>query len=754
MEKKGETSSKIDKNSKKNFPPILKIFISLLIGFLPSFLYITFFIQYGSPLTNYIKFLSNLNSSWIAWVSAIVITIFIYFTWWAIKSRKNFKNTSKNRFILITIIVSLLIVFGLIAAQLSLYINFTVGNDILIKLSSDKENVFFTAGSSQNITFKMSVTMNPFCSAECNYEFFDEGSGRQIDTGSFNLTSISSKSESYGLQNNHLVEGSQDINRFEVRCKSKRTLLCYTSEDESSRSVLITLNYKLTEDEKQFKNESKDKIVSLEGTFYSILNELNSSMNNLNSINNSFSNKDLLFIYGQIYNSSLDLNYSISSMKTLWEKQDFALLKKQLPSVATQIQILENQSQQFNLDIFSNISFYNNLTTNLSSSEKNLEQISQTNLTVSLCTELNKVVFDFNLAILNFNNETTLLKKEIIVKNISGELSQLYQDSLASFGGPSCVLIGTLNSPNFVQIKTFNFEKVNYTSIIQEPVPICCFLGECGKCCDQTCSNENYPLLFLHGHPINKALPADYSLDDLSKIKQKLVYENYIDAGAMIISKTTEEPGLWGKINTSMMVTASYLFDTYRDSSGKEVTTISNTNSIDTYAIRLKSLVDLAKSRTGKEKVTIIAHSMGGLVARRYLQIFGGNDIDKLILVDVPNHGISGAIESYCGLFGQGLECSEMSQDSLFINNLNNNPTTNVPTYNIVGIGCSMNDETGDGIVTNSSQYLSYAKNYYIQGTCDELLLNFLHEYIVYPEYYAQTYAIIDEILKNSSLLK
>ena len=732
----------------------LRIVVPIILGFLPSFLFIALFIQYGSPFVNYINFLSNLNSSLIAWISAIVIALFTHFIWGAVNSKKNFKKTVKNKFVLIIVILSFLVIVALIIAQLSLYVNFILGNDILVKLSSDKENIFFTPGSTQNVTFQISATMNPFCSAECTYEFFDEGTGSEIDTGAFNLTSVLSlKSETYQLQNNNLVQGSQNINRFEVGCKSKKTLLCYTSEDESTRSVLITLNYELTDDENQFKNESRDEIISLEKTLYSAENLLNASLNNINSINNFFYSGDLSAEYLRFYNSSLELNDSIFSMKDLWEKQNFDFLKEQIPDVTAQTNDFYNQSQQFNSSVLSNISLYNGIISNLSSSEQNLQQISQKNLAAALCIKLNNLISDFNSAVSNFNNELNLSGKEIIAENISDEINQ-FSENLQSTGATSCTLTVNLTQTNFTNIGTSAAEESNYTPILDDPDSVCCFLGECGKCCDKTCSNEDFPILFLHGHPINKALPADYSLDDLSEIKQKLVYENYLDAGAMVISESTEDADLWGKVNTSMMVTASYLFDTYRESDGKEITVPSDTNSIDTYAIRLNTLINLAKYRTGKNKVIIIAHSMGGLVARRYIQIFGGSDIDKLILIDVPNHGINDKIESYCGLFGQGLECSEMSNSSLFINNLNNAPTDIVPTYNIIGIGCNMGSETGDGIVENSSQYLSYANNYYINGTCDELHFIFLHQYIVYPEDYPETYTIIDEILKNSTLLK
>jgi hypothetical protein len=138
---------------------------------------------------------------------------------------------------------------------------------------------------------------------------------------------------------------------------------------------------------------------------------------------------------------------------------------------------------------------------------------------------------------------------------------------------------------------------------------------------------------------------------------------------------------------------------------------------------------------------------MGGIVTRRYIQIFSGDNVDKIILVDVPNHGISDKVKDYCAVIGSETACNDMKSDSILINQVNNDETDFVPAYNIVGIGCNMGDETGDGIVKNSSQYLNYATNYYVNGTCNELSFEYLHNDILLPKLYPEIYEIIKKIL-------
>ncbi len=56
----------------------------------------------------------------------------------------------------------------------------------------------------------------------------------------------------------------------------------------------------------------------------------------------------------------------------------------------------------------------------------------------------------------------------------------------------------------------------------------------------------------------------------------------------------------------------------------------------------LKPLIDRALAASGSSKVNIVAHSMGGLVARSYIQGDNyGNDVDNLFLIGTPNHGSS-----------------------------------------------------------------------------------------------------------------
>jgi hypothetical protein len=140
---------------------------------------------------------------------------------------------------------------------------------------------------------------------------------------------------------------------------------------------------------------------------------------------------------------------------------------------------------------------------------------------------------------------------------------------------------------------------------------------------------------------------------------------------------------------------------------------------------------------------------MGGVITRRYIQIFGNSDIDKIILVTSPNHGVDDKVRDYCAVIGPEASCKDLDRDGDLMQKLNSEPTEYVSTYNIIGVGCNMGEESGDGVIKESSQYLVGAKNFYFEGKCDEINFEFFHEYILFPRRYPEVYRKILEILER-----
>ncbi len=292
------------------------------------------------------------------------------------------------------------------------------------------------------------------------------------------------------------------------------------------------------------------------------------------------------------------------------------------------------------------------------------------------------------------------------------------------------------------------------TNLSDNP-PICCVFNDCKPCCrDDSCKNDpnTFPIIFLHGHLFVEGNSPEFSLDAFNKLQAKLQDDGYLNVGIVSLYSKNEqlEPGIWGLSGKPVTVKVSYYYDAFRKDD-KYIVVPTKSESIDTYALRLKDLIVIVKERTGKPKVNIIAHSMGGLVARKYMQIFGDKDIDRLIMAATPNKGLVGDVRSYCTLFGENRECNEMKANSLFLNKLNDpsSKPANAKLYMIIGQGCKMDNGDGDGVVLVENAKLENAETYFVNGTCGNLIGNKLHADMLDTDKYPQTYNIITEILSK-----
>ena len=78
------------------------------------------------------------------------------------------------------------------------------------------------------------------------------------------------------------------------------------------------------------------------------------------------------------------------------------------------------------------------------------------------------------------------------------------------------------------------------------------------------------------------------------------------------------------------------------------------TGDIDGYAPLVERAVDALLAATGADRVTIVAHSMGGLVARAWMRACGTDRVARLITLGTPHHG------TCLAAFGLGLNAAQM----------------------------------------------------------------------------------------------
>jgi len=252
-------------------------------------------------------------------------------------------------------------------------------------------------------------------------------------------------------------------------------------------------------------------------------------------------------------------------------------------------------------------------------------------------------------------------------------------------------------------------------------------------------SDLNYPIIFVHGHSTIEQEP-EYSITMFDEFQERLQEDNYYyDKGIILPStdKTKLGKGVWANLEKPISVRTTYYANAY-DEYGSYVGPEDN-REIRIYAERLGDVVEKVLYFTSKNKVIIIAHSMGGLVSREYIENLGGEEyVDKLILIGTPNKGVEGYIGSFCDWVHPGPECVEMSPQSDFLKGLN--ISENVNYLSMVGVannpylGCLNNQ--GDDVVCSSSAELEGAENFYVGKSVSGTM----HVQMGYPSAYLNIY--------------
>jgi pimeloyl-ACP methyl ester carboxylesterase len=279
--------------------------------------------------------------------------------------------------------------------------------------------------------------------------------------------------------------------------------------------------------------------------------------------------------------------------------------------------------------------------------------------------------------------------------------------------------------------------------------PICCYDGDCTACCTDSTCEDTYPVIFVHGHALSEANSPEESHSAFGVIQRLLEEEGYVNAGQLGTDSAFSIPaGDWGRVDAPISIRISYYLITYVDVGTYQVRS-QKTDKIENYAIRLKDLIDTIKFRTGKDKVDIVAHSMGGLVTREYIALFGEDSVNKFVMVGTPNYGVEGRVNRLCSLTGASRECEDMDADSIFLKRLNTpqNAFETIDGYTIRAIGCDMEGEDGDGIVLARNVPLPYTTNYVVEGECTDSLNSNLHTRFLNPNEHRETYELIRSIL-------
>jgi len=167
------------------------------------------------------------------------------------------------------------------------------------------------------------------------------------------------------------------------------------------------------------------------------------------------------------------------------------------------------------------------------------------------------------------------------------------------------------------------------------------------------------------------------------------------------------------------------------------------TPDIERYTKSLEEAVDIIKKCTSSERVDIVAHSMGGIVARNYINKIDNRSIRKLVMLGTPNHGglYNGA--DLVDFFAEEkdnitIDFIQLSNKSEFMKELNKKEDLEgVEYYTVAGDI----DGKGDGIVLKESVWL--------EGQEKNITVDCFHTSIKSPIRCSEAYEFVKEILKS-----
>jgi hypothetical protein len=630
------------------------------------------------------------------------------------------------------------------------FVNYLFGKDISIDVGANKENFYLKHGEKTNLEFNIYLQGNSFCKARCSYRFWDISRNLTIKEDNFTLD-ILSKTINFTLSPERLGIG-QELYRYDQKCTGQYSTLCQISQKDNYHNIIISMQYNLSDEEKILKENSLKDLDSMLMNinnwhsdllyFEDILNQLD----NYAIVENLEAEKNIL----QEDISSVD-DYMFD-LEHLWNKQDYYYLNDRI----SQNELFNNFNKSFILKknlILGNISLYNfcvnktELTREMLTEMKIALVLNMSNFSKYL--EVNETIFDFNSKIKIIIEKNSLDFKNKITQEIFNKTLLLYNYFKNESSNETIPYIKYENISEEIIRSVQASRQYYYLDIsFNEPHEQCCVFNSCEDCCyDETCFLENLPVVFVHGHDFSKYVSAENNLYSLNKIQDKLESDGFLNAGSISLSSRMDNQGIWGIINYPMTLKVSYYLG-IENVSGEFLLIQDKNEDITTYANRLKSLIDIVKFKTGKSKVVIIAYSMGGLVTRRYIQLYREDSVSKLILFAVPNKGIEGEIKSFCPVLGESKECKDMEVNSTFMQELSSAPNLTIQVYAIVGTGCTMLDGKGDGIVLERNAKLEGAKTYIIKGDCSG---GFLHTKLNDPAQYPKAYGILKEILKGEA---
>jgi uncharacterized alpha/beta hydrolase family protein len=691
------------------------------------------------------------------------------------KVKRKIWRTLMSLFTILVILGGTFFVFGL-------KVRFLIGDELQVVI--DPEQPLYSVSSNQDTTINFEIRNNNFfkCNSYCEFDLLDLNEERVVYSDHFNMENKEIYHGAHVIPANNLGNKLYLYN-LNVRCNNVKSLICPTDEKVKHNSALFMVETEFTAEERNQANQLKSQLEMNSEQLQTAKEKLSLLQNSLSSFfkfsteENALSLKldeleeDLAKFSGDLdlyvenwKNSelslvkSINLDAKLTLLGELQEEIDNLIILRE--STITAIEEINLASENITSAYYHSSLMEQELDTIINSvnlinfgtfseSEVNQRILYSKEIVLRISKEYQNDLRNLTkkyspIVVLKLSkdcNSLELAQKTILDNNITVDSSDLdtfiYKNCLANNN--------TFMFPNLtlqpVVVSQPEFEKVEF--VLGEQFRQCCVFNEC----NQYYSEKTSPLLFIHGHSFNEGNDPESSLAAFAKIQEELEKENFVNVGDVSFDNFYSD---LDKCASAMSMRATYYnipsFDV-----GKYKVTAQKSERIENYALRLKEIINLVRESTGSDKITLVAHSMGGLVAREYIDLFGSSSLEKVIFVNVPHHGVDGKVKKYCSIIGASKECEDLSKGSVFLNRINSKSLpTKIDFFNIRSKGCMMDGgKEGDGIVTLDSSFLKGVEEIIIEGKCTDSLNSDLHNNVLDPDLYPETAGIILDFVKK-----
>jgi archaellum component FlaC len=327
------------------------------------------------------------------------------------------------------LIIIALIVFLFLAAfgtKGFLYLNFILGNDIIIHLDADKEDLKLVRGEEESISFKASITTNPFCNAQCKSYFEDISRNNTIENNTFKLSPGMPITKEYKIKIDEFGEG-QKLYRFGLECRGSANFLCHTKQESTSRNILVTVEHSLRDDERELKNSLKHDLNNLKQKIEGTATKANEIEIIINGLDNYVSINETKNNLNNLKKDTSVLVEELNLLAKIWDSQNYYELNKRFDEVDKKAVKTADMVAKIDKNVSDLLISYNSLAKELNDTRERLKEIKGIFiLDKDIATEINDNINVFNSVVKSFNSRNGISKKRVEVNSINYSVYILY----------------------------------------------------------------------------------------------------------------------------------------------------------------------------------------------------------------------------------------------------------------------------------------------------------------------------------------